>query len=71
MLNMKGEFKMVLTKTQINKLTKESRTELLFTLYKIEDELAYNCKNVSKTINYIQELDRIEADLEESIGGWF
>ena len=68
---MKGEFKMVLTKTQINKLTKESRTELLFTLYKIEDELAYNCKNVSKTINYIQELDRIEADLEESIGGWF
>lgn len=62
---------MVLTKTQINKLTKETRTELLFTLYKIEDELAYNCKDVSKTINYIQELDRIEADLEESIGGWF
>jgi len=71
MLNKKGEFKMVLTKTQISKLTKETRTELLFTLYKIEDELAYNCKDVSKTINYIQELDKIEADLEESIGGWF
>ena len=71
MLNMKGEFKMILTKTQISKLTKETRRELLFTLYKIEDELAYNCKDVSKTINYIQELDKIEADLEESIGGWF
>lgn len=62
---------MILTKTQISKLTKETRRELLFTLYKIEDELAYNCKDVSKTINYIQELDRIEADLEESISGWF
>ena len=62
---------MLLNKKQILKLTKETRTELLFTLYKIEDELAYDCKDVSKTINYIQELDRVEDDLDGSVDEWF
>lgn len=62
---------MLLNKKQILKLTKETRTELLFTLYKVEDELGYECKDVTKTINYLQTIDKAEDELEEMCGSWF
>lgn len=48
---------MIITKKQIDSLSKATRMELLFTLYRIEDELGYNCKSISKTINYLQKGD--------------
>lgn len=45
---------MILTKRQLSQLKKETIDELLYILYSIEDQLCYECKNVSQTINYIQ-----------------
>lgn len=45
---------MILTKKQLSELRKETIDELLNILYTIENQLCYKCKNVSKTINYIQ-----------------
>lgn len=45
---------MIIAKKQIDSLSKSAKMELLFTLYEIEDELGYNCKSISKTINYLQ-----------------
>ena len=46
---------MILTKTQLSQITQENREKLLHALYSIEDNLCYECKNVSETINYIQD----------------
>lgn len=46
---------MLLTKKEINQLTKETKTELLSLLYIIEDELMYKCKSISNTISYLQD----------------
>ena len=46
---------MILTKKQLNKITQKNKEELLMILYSIEDNLDYKCKNISKTINYIQD----------------
>lgn len=48
---------MIITKKQIDSLSKSAKMELLFTLYEIEDELGYKCKNISKVINYLQKGD--------------
>lgn len=45
---------MTITKKQIDSLSEATRLEMLFTLYRIEDELEYKCKSVSKAINYLQ-----------------
>lgn len=45
---------MILTKKQLSQLRKQTIDELLSILYTIEDQLCYECKNVSQTINYIQ-----------------
>ena len=45
---------MILTKKQLSQLRKETMDELLYILYSIEDQLGYECKNISQTINYIQ-----------------
>lgn len=45
---------MILSKKQLLKISEENRMELLSLLYSIEDELNYECGNVSKTIDYIQ-----------------
>ena len=47
---------MILTETQLNELSLATKTNLLFLLYNIEDELEYNCDEVTKTINYLQEV---------------
>lgn len=48
---------MTITKKQIDSLSEATRLEMLFTLYRIEDELEYKCKSISKTINYLQKGD--------------
>lgn len=45
---------MILTKKQVKKLTEDTKLEMLFTLYRIEDELEYKCKSITKMINYLQ-----------------
>lgn len=45
---------MRLTHEQLDKLTHNTKEELLFILYKIEDELEYKCKSVSRAIDYLQ-----------------
>lgn len=40
----------------IDNLTTQSQEELLGVLYHIEDNLGYECKSVSSTINYLQEI---------------
>ena len=45
---------MILTEKQLGSLSKDSIEKLIMVLYKIEDELDYKCKKVSKTIDYIQ-----------------
>ena len=52
---------MILTKKQIDDLPFDTCEDLLYLLYTIEDQLGYNCKKVSNTINYLQdELHPIE-----------
>lgn len=48
----------ILSEKQINELSSKTRNKLLDVLYAIEDELCYNCKKVSNTINYLQEENR-------------
>ena len=45
---------MIMTNKQFDSLSKDTKIELLFTLYKIEDKLGYKCKSISKAINYLQ-----------------
>ena len=40
----------------IDNLTTQTQEELLDVLYHIEDNLEYECKSVSSTINYLQEI---------------
>ena len=40
----------------IDNLTTQTQEELLGVLYHIEDNLEYECKSVSNTINYLQEI---------------
>ena len=40
----------------IDNLTTQTQEELLGVLYHIEDNLGYECKSVSNTINYLQEI---------------
>ena len=40
----------------IDNLTTQTQEELLGVLYHIEDNLGYECKSVSSTINYLQEI---------------
>ena len=45
---------MILTKKQLENLTKKQKEDLLMVLYSIEDRLNYKCKKVSKTIDFLQ-----------------
>ena len=47
--------KLVISIEQIKMLSKKAKDKLLNTLYCIEDELFYECKSVSETINYLQD----------------
>lgn len=62
MLNKKGDLKMKLTKLQIDSLSDNTKIQLLSVLYLIEDELQYEYKDISRTINYLQDLERSEQD---------
>lgn len=48
---------MIITKKQLDSLSEDTRLEMLFTLYRVEDELGYKCKSISKAINYLQKGD--------------
>lgn len=43
---------------ELNNLSSETKSELLSLLYKIEDELQYNCKKVTNTIDFLQKIKR-------------
>lgn len=45
---------MILTIEQLEQLRNKTKQELLMLLYEIEDDLDYNCKEVSDTLNYLQ-----------------
>lgn len=47
---------MILSKEQIAELSENTRSDLLTVLWAIEDELQYECKDVTETINYLQEV---------------
>lgn len=53
---------MKLTRLQIDSLSDNTKIQLLSVLYLIEDELQYECKDISRTINYLQDLERSEQD---------
>lgn len=44
----------ILNENELNNLSSETKSELLYLLYKIEDELQYNCKKVTNTIDFLQ-----------------
>ena len=46
---------MILTEKQLQQLCTKAKDKLLDALYLIEDELQYNCKKVSETIDYLQQ----------------
>lgn len=46
---------MILDKEQLKQLSVKTRSDLLMVLYGIEDELDYECEDISETINYLQE----------------
>ena len=46
---------MIIDKKLLFKLEKSTLLELLNVLYKIEDELNYDCKSISKTIDFLQD----------------
>jgi len=50
----KGGNKMILNKEQLNQLSVKTKSNLLMVLYGIEDELDYECEDISETINYLQ-----------------
>ena len=45
---------MILNKEQLNQLSVKTKSNLLMVLYGIEDELDYECEDISETINYLQ-----------------
>lgn len=45
---------MILTPQQLDSLRKDTQNDLLFLLYRIEDELEYKCNDISTTIDYLQ-----------------
>lgn len=45
---------MILDKEQLKQLSVKTKTDLLMVLYEIEDELDYECEDISETINYLQ-----------------
>ena len=47
---------MILSKEQIAELSENTRSDLLEVLWIIEDELQYECEDVTETINYLQEV---------------
>lgn len=47
---------MILSKEQIAELSENTRSDLLEVLWIIEDELQYECKDITETINYLQEV---------------
>ena len=46
---------MILDKEKLKQLSGKTRSDLLMVLYGIEDELDYECEDISETINYLQE----------------
>ena len=46
---------MILDKEQLKQLSVKTRSDLLMVLYGIEDELDYECEDISETINFLQE----------------
>ena len=46
---------MILDKEQLKQLSVKTKTDLLMVLYEIEDELDYECEDISETMNYLQE----------------
>lgn len=47
---------MILSKEQIAELSVDTRLDLLGVLWTIEDELQYECEDITETINYLQEV---------------
>ena len=47
---------MILSEEQIAELSENTRSDLLTVLWAIEDELQYECEDVTETINYLQEV---------------
>ena len=45
---------MILNIEQLEQLRKKTKQDLLMILYEIEDDLDYNCNDISETINYLQ-----------------
>lgn len=52
------EKEMILQVEEIKKLSQKTRTDLLMILYNVEDELDYESKNVSNTIDYLQKYNK-------------
>ena len=46
----------ILSNTELENLSKDTQRELLFLLYKIEDELNYNNKQITNTIDFLQKI---------------
>lgn len=44
----------ILDENELRSLSNETKIDLLDILYKIEDELQYNCKKVTNTIDFLQ-----------------
>lgn len=47
---------MILNEKQIAELSENTRSDLLTVLWAIEDELQYECEDITETINYLQEV---------------
>lgn len=47
---------MILNEEQIAELSENTRSDLLEVLWVIEDELQYECEDITETINYLQEV---------------
>lgn len=47
---------MILNEEQLRELSENTRSDLLTVLWAIEDELQYECEDVTETINYLQEV---------------
>lgn len=48
----------ILNENELNSLSSETKSDLLDILYRIEDELQYNCKKVTNTIDFLQKIKR-------------
>lgn len=47
---------MILNEEQIAELSENTRSDLLEVLWAIEDELQYECEDITETIDYLQEV---------------